>query len=97
MDKVRNNEVRRRADLDRELESRVDQRVLRWFGQVARMDDLKTRRALMADVSQRRVRGRPKLCWMDDVKVAICSRGMPVEAAQQDSRDRKEWRALMHM
>ena len=39
MDKVRNEEVRRRAGIERELASRADQRVLRWFGYVERMDD----------------------------------------------------------
>ena len=32
MDKDRNEEVRRKAGIERELESRVDQRELRWFG-----------------------------------------------------------------
>ena len=39
MDKVRNEEVRRRAGIERKLASRADQRVLRWFGHVERMDD----------------------------------------------------------
>ena len=34
MDRVINEEVHRRAEIDRELVSRVDQRVLRWFGHV---------------------------------------------------------------
>ena len=38
MDRVRNEEVRRRAGIERELASRVDQRVLRWFGHVERID-----------------------------------------------------------
>ena len=37
--RVRNEEVRRRAGIERELASRADQRVLRWFGHVERMDD----------------------------------------------------------
>ena len=32
MDRVRNEEVRRKAGIERELASRADQRVLRWFG-----------------------------------------------------------------
>ena len=32
MDRVRNEEVRRRAGIEMELASRADQRVLRWFG-----------------------------------------------------------------
>ena len=34
MDRVRNEEVRRRAEIEREFTSRADQRVLRWFGHV---------------------------------------------------------------
>ena len=37
MDRVRNEEVRRRAEIEREVASRADQRVLRWFGHVERM------------------------------------------------------------
>ena len=36
MDRVRNEEVRRRAGIERELASRADQRVLKWFGHVER-------------------------------------------------------------
>ena len=39
MDRTRNEEVRRRAGIGRELASRVDQRVLRWFGHLERMDE----------------------------------------------------------
>ena len=34
MDRVSNEEERRRAEIERELASRADQRVLRWFGHV---------------------------------------------------------------
>ena len=76
MDIVRNEESRRRAGIERELASRVDQRVLRWFGHVERMDDdyRMARRVLMAEVSGGRVRGRPRLGWMDGVKMALGNR-----------------------
>ena len=64
MDRVRNEEVRRRAGIVREFASRADQRVLIWFGNVERMDEYRmTRRVLMPDVSGGLVRSRPKLCW----------------------------------
>ena len=51
MDRVRNEEIRMRAGKERELVSRADQRVLRWFGHVKRMDEYRTaRRVLMAEV-----------------------------------------------
>ena len=84
MDRVRNEEVRRRAGIERELLSRVDQNVLRWFGQVEKMDEYSlTRRVLMAEVSGRRIWGGHRVGWMDGVQVALCSRGMTVEAARQ--------------
>ena len=52
MDRIRNEEVRRRAGIERELATRADQRVLRWFGHVERMDDYRmARRVLTAEVS----------------------------------------------
>ena len=52
MDRVRTEEVRRRAGIERELASRANQRVLRWLGHVERMDDYRMARwVLMADVS----------------------------------------------
>ena len=38
IDRVRNEEVRRRVGIERELASRADQRVLRWFGHLERME-----------------------------------------------------------
>ena len=52
-----------------------------------RMDDYRmARRVLMAEVSGERVRWRPRLGWMDGVKVALGNRGMTVEAARQCER-----------
>ena len=48
-----------------------------------RMDDSRmARRVLMAEVSEGRVRGRPRLGWMYGVKVALGNIGMRVEAAR---------------
>ena len=73
--------MRRRAGIERELASRAYQRVLRWFGHAERIDDYRIgRRVLMAEVSGGRVRGVPRLGWMDCVKMAFGNRGMTVEA-----------------
>ena len=94
---VRNEEVHRRAGIEMELSSRADLRVMRWFWHVERMDDYRmVRRVLMAEVSGGQVRGRPSLGWMDGAKMAFGNRGM-TEAARQCAKDRKAWRALVHM
>ena len=47
------------------------------------MDEYRiARRVVMASVSGRLVRGRPRLGWMDGVTVALGNRGMTVEAAR---------------
>ena len=37
----------------------------------------------MAEISGGRVRGRPRLGWMDGVKVVMGNRGMKVEAVRK--------------
>ena len=52
------------------------------------------RRVLMAEVSGGRVRGRPRLGWMDGVKVALGNRGVTVEAAdnaRKTGKNGKPW------
>ena len=62
--------MRWRTGIERELASRADQRVLRWFEHVDRMDEYRmSRRMLITDVSGRLVRGRPRLGSMDG---ALC-------------------------
>ena len=48
---VRNEEVRMRAGIERELASRADQRVSRWYEHVERDEYHMARRVLMAEVS----------------------------------------------
>ena len=90
--------MRRRAGIERQLVSRADHRVLRWFGHVERIDDYRmARRVLMAEVTLGLELGRLTLGWMDGLKVALCSRGMTVESERQCEIDRKKWRALLHI
>ena len=62
---------------------------------VERTDEYRmTKRVLMAEVSGVRVRGRPRLGWMDCVKVALSNREMTVEAARQYAKignSREPW------
>ena len=52
MEKVRNEEVHRRAGIEKELASRADKSILRSFLHVERMDEYRmARRVLMAEVS----------------------------------------------
>ena len=51
------------------------------------MDEyLMARRVLMAEVSGGWVRGRPRLGWMNGVKVALGNRGMTVRLRERSKR-----------
>ena len=92
-DRIRNEEIRRRTGVLRELAGRADQSLLRWFGHVERMQDGKlVKRLVRSDVGGGRLRGRPRLGWMDCVKRALNERGMTVKQSRLIVRDRGKWR-----
>ena len=94
---VRNEDVPRTAEIERVLASLEDQRVLRWFGHVERMDEYRmARKVLMAKISEGLVLGRLRLGRMDGLKVAFGSRGMTVRL-RDNAKDRREWRNLVYM
>ena len=100
IDRVRNEEVRRRAWIERELASRADQRVLRWFGHVARMEEHGMARRVLMGLSKSRAGTREievRLNGWCEGGVALGNRGLTVKAAHQFANDQKEWRALVHM
>ena len=77
MNRIRNEEVRRRAGIERELARKADQRILRWFGHVVRIYEHRmSRRVPKVEVSGGRELGKPRLGWMDGVKVALRNRVM---------------------
>ena len=98
MDRVRNEVVRQRTDVNGTLANRVDRSVLRWFGHMERMEDERlVKRVMKARVSGRNNRGRPRFGWMNGVRNALNDRGIGVEEAKVRARDRNEWRALVNL
>ena len=49
------------------------------------------RRVLMVVVSEGPVRGRPRIGWMDGMKVALGDRGTKVEAARKIGKSGEPW------
>ena len=79
LDRVRNEVVRARTDVRRELAARVDMNVSRWFGHVEGMDNEQLLKKVMnAKVDGRSARGRPRFGWMDGVKRALNDRRMDI-------------------
>ena len=96
LDRVRNEVVRARTGVRRELAARVDVNVLRWFGHVERMDNERLLKKVMnAKVDGRNARGRPRFGWMDGVKRALNDRRMDIREASERARNRNEWRMIV--
>ena len=94
--RVRNEVVRARTGVRRELAARVDVNVLRWFGHVERMDNERLLKKVMnAKVDGRSARGRPRFGWMDGVKRALNDRRMNIREASERARNRNEWRMIV--
>ena len=94
-DRVRNEEIRRRVGIQDILSERMDRRVMSWYGHIERMDDNRlTKRIYKANARGVRVRGRPKMAWMDGVKRAVEKR-VNVDRAKELASDRSEWRVFV--
>ena len=92
LNRVRNEVVRARTGVRRELAARVDMNVLRWFGHVERMDDERLLKKVMnVKVDGRSARGRPRFGWMDGVKRALNESRMDVREASEHARNKNEW------
>ena len=63
---------------------RMDQGVLRWFGHVERMGEERlVRRVYESNVRGARCRGRPRACWLDEVKRVLRVRGLGIQDARE--------------
>ena len=96
LDGVRNEIVRERTGVRRELAARVDMNVFRWSGHVERMANERLLKKVMnAKVDGRSARGRPRFGWMDGVKRALNDRRMEVREASERARNRNERRTIV--
>ena len=96
LDRVRNEVVRARTGVRRELAARVDMNVLIWLGRVERMDNEQLLKKVMnAKVDGRSARGRPRFGWMDEVERALNDRRMDIREASEHARNRNEWRMIV--
>ena len=96
-DRLRNEEIRRRSGVLLELSKRAEQRGLRWFGHVERMDEGRMVKRITRSRARGVVgRGRPRRGWGEGVRNSLRERGLTVEEGKERARDRKEWRKFVN-
>ena len=95
IERVRNEEIRRRCGKNVGVCEKVEQNVLRWFGHVERMGDERlVKRMHDSDIMGRRRRGRPRKSWMDEVSESLGKRGLSIQVAKECVQDRNGWRSI---
>lgn len=89
LDKVRNEVIRERMNIQTTIVDTTEAKSLRWYGHVNRMDYNRWPKKLLHWIPpQRRKRGRPRRTWTDGIKTAMTSRNLQDE----DWRDRDRWK-----
>ena len=96
-DRLRNEEIRRRTGVLLELSKRAEQRGLRWFGHVERMEEDRMVKRITGSRTRgvRRV-GRPRMSWGEGIRNSLRGRGMTEEQARVRALDRREWRKIVN-
>lgn len=89
LDKVRNEEIRRRAEVDIDVTETIEVKQLAWYGHLNRMQEERWPKKLWKwQPPVRRKRGRPKARWKEAIEAAMESRGL----TNEDTLDRCQWR-----
>ena len=92
MDRVPNTRIREVCRVNNSLDERIDERVLRWFGHMERMErDRIAKKVYVGECAGRRSVGKPRKRWSDTVKVCFKKRGLDVRQARRMAQDRREW------
>ena len=82
--------------MEGQLPGRVDQCVLRWFGHVERMDEERmAKKVMISNVEGNTCKGRPRLGWMDGVRMALGKRGMSMEHGKLNTLDGRRWELIV--
>ena len=90
LDKIRNERIRGTTKVG-EITKKVQERRLKWYGQVMRREEHYVgRRAIEMKVHGRRNRGRPKRRWLDKVDDDIKEKGLSADQVY----DRATWRHI---
>ena len=91
LDNMRNERIRGTTKVG-EITKKVQERRLKWYGNVMRREEhyVLGWRAIEMKVQGRRKRGRPKRSWLDKVKDDIKEKGLSADEVY----DRATWRSM---
>jgi len=93
-----NVDIRADLDITEDIVERIQARRLRYFGHVARMDQHRLLNiALYGRVEGKRVKGRPRKRWLNNVSDDCYRRGWSIVEATHLATDRQRWRTYIRL
>lgn len=92
LNRIRNDEIRRRLGVKIPIVELVKQKRLRWFGHVVRRHRSGyVHRAYSQDFTKKRLPGRPKKRWRDQIREDL---NLPIQTSERVAKDRDAWKRL---
>jgi len=92
-DRLRNSEIQTRLNWNYDIEHRIQQRRLKYFGHVVRISQNRFPSIVMhGRVHGNRSRGRPKKRWIDVIKDDCHMMNVDLQTATHMAYDRSFWR-----
>ena len=88
--------IRELCGVKKGLNEKIDKGVLRWFGNVERMESDRIAKSIYVGVyAGTHSMGRPWKRWIDSVKECLRKRGLDVKQARRMVQDGCEWRGFV--
>ena len=96
MDRVPNTGIRELCGVEKGLDGRIDEGVLRWFSHVERIEkDRIAKRVYVGECAGSRSVGMSRKRWIDTVKECLKKRGLDVRQTRKMMQDRSEWQGFV--
>jgi hypothetical protein len=96
-DKIRNEMIRMNLGTQ-QLQNKIEEAQLRWFGHLKRMDEERLTKqvweARTEGLGMKRPRGRPRRTWNDNMQELLTKKNITWKEAKKLSEDGTAWRAL---
>jgi hypothetical protein len=95
IDKMRNERIRELCGVERGMNERINESLLRWFGHMERMDESRlVKRMYSSECEGSKPVGRPKKRWIESVTKCLQEWNVELEDARGMVGNRNVWRGF---